>query len=104
MKILINTDNNISGTEEVREPLKISIASAFDRFSDQLTRIEVKLSDENGDKNSGNDKRCLLEVRPKGMQPIVVTGHGDSIENALDEAIDKMKTRLETVIGRSRNY
>jgi len=104
MKILIETDNNISGTEEMKEPLKEAIANAFDRFSDHLTRIEVKISDKNGDKNSDNDKRCVLEVRLKGMQPIVVTSHGDSVENAVDEAIDKMKTSLDKVIGRLRNY
>ncbi len=104
MKILINTDNNISGTEEMREPLKAVIANAFDRFKKHLTRIEVKISDENGDKDSDNDKRCVLEVRLKGKQPIVVTSHGDSVEIAVDEAIDKMKTSLETAMGRLRNY
>ena len=104
MKILINTDSNISGTEELRTRLGVTIANAFDRFSDHLTRIEVKISDEDGDKNSANDKRCVLEVRLKGMQPIVVTGLGDAVESAVDEAIDKMETSLDTVMGRLRNY
>ncbi len=30
MKILIETGNNISGTEEMKEPLKATIANAFD--------------------------------------------------------------------------
>jgi hypothetical protein len=29
MKILINTDNNILGTEEMREPLKATISDAL---------------------------------------------------------------------------
>jgi hypothetical protein len=41
MKILINTDNNILGTEEMREPLKATISDAFDRYSEHITRIEV---------------------------------------------------------------
>jgi len=104
MKILLNTDNNILGTEEMREPLEATIADAFERYSDHLTRIEVKISDENGDKDSDDDKRCVLEVRLKGIQPLVVTSHGDTIENAVDNAIDKMKTSLETVTGRLRSY
>jgi hypothetical protein len=40
MKIL-NTDNNILGTE-MREPLKATISDAFDRYSEHITRIEVK--------------------------------------------------------------
>lgn len=104
MIILLNTDNNILGTEEMKEPLKATIANALNRFSKHLTRIEVKISDENGDKNSDNDKRCVLEVRPKGLQPLAVTGQGDTVENAVNEALDKMKTSLDTVIGRLRNY
>lgn len=49
----------------MREPIEAAIASAFDRFSSHLTRIEVKISDENGDKDSDNDKICLVEVRLK---------------------------------------
>lgn len=101
MDILIN---NIPENEEMRESLKSSIANAFDRFSKRLTRIEVRISDENGDKNSADDKKCVLEVRPRGMQPIVVTSHGDTVENAVDEAIDKMKASLNTEMGRLQNY
>lgn len=104
MDILINTDNNISGNAEMKERMNATLTKALDRFSEYLTRIEVKISDENGDKNSSNDKRCVLEARPKGMQPIVVTSFGNSVEKALDEAIDKLKTSLDTVMGRLRNY
>jgi hypothetical protein len=51
----------------------------------------VKFSDENSDRDSENDKRCVLEARLKGLQPLVVTGHADTVESAVAEAIDKMK-------------
>lgn len=104
MEILINTDNNISGDEEMRTTLKATIANAFDRFSEHLTRIEVKLSDEDGDKNSENDKKCVLEARHKGLQPLAVTGLGSTVENAVDVAIGKMKTSLNTARGRLSSY
>jgi hypothetical protein len=45
----------------------------FDRYSEHITRIEVKFSDEkNSDRDSENDKRCVLEARLKGLQPLVV--------------------------------
>lgn len=104
MKIIINTDSNISGDEELRTFVGTKIATAFERFGDFLTRIEIKLSDEDGSKNSINDKRCVLEVRPKGMQPIVVTAIGDSIEKTVDDAIDKMKSIIETARGKLQSY
>jgi ribosome-associated translation inhibitor RaiA len=104
MKILLNTDNNILGTEEMREPLTAAISDAFDRYSEHITRIEVKFSDENSDRDSENDKRCVLEARLKGLQPLVVTSHADTVESAIAEAIDKMKATLSTVLGRLREY
>ncbi|MBF8456888.1 HPF/RaiA family ribosome-associated protein [Kaistella sp. G5-32] len=104
MEILINTDNNISGTAEMIAYFKTSIAEDFERFSEHLTRMEVKLSDENGDKSTGNDKKCVMEARIKGMQPTVVTSHSTTVEKAVKEASDKLKTSLDTVMGRLRNH
>ena len=104
MEIIINTDSNIEGTEEMRTRLGVTIATALDRFSKHLTRIEVKLSDEDGDKNSENDKRCVLEARLKGMQPLVVTGSGHSVDNAVDAAIGKMRSSLDSMKGRLKDF
>ena len=104
MEIIINTDSNIEGNEDMRTRLGVTIATALERFSIHLTRIEVKLSDEDGDKNSENDKRCVLEARLKGMQPLAVTGLGHSVDNALDVAIDKMRSSLDSMKGRLRDY
>ncbi len=39
-----------------------------------------------------NDKRCMLEARIEGMQPIAVTAHGDIIQEALKGALSKLKS------------
>jgi hypothetical protein len=73
MKILLNTDYNISGSEEMRETLKAVIKDAFDRFSEHIIRLEVKFRDESSYQYSKNDS--VLEARLKGMQPLAVTSH-----------------------------
>lgn len=104
MEILINTDNNIEGTAEMIAYFKTSIAESFDRFSNHLTRIEVKISDENGDKSVGNDKKCVMEARIKGMDPIAVTSYESTVEKAVKEASHKMKSSLEKLMGKLRGY
>lgn len=104
MEILINTDNNITGTAEMIAYFKTSISEDFERFSEHLTRIEVKISDENGDKNTENDKKCVMEARIKGMQPTVVTSHESTVEKSVKQASIKLKTALDTVMGRLRNH
>lgn len=104
MEILINTDHNIEGTAQMRVYFQEQIETQFERFREHLSRIEVKISDENGDKKSENDKRCVLEARIKGMQPIAVTSFGNTVEKAFNTAADKMKTSLDSTIGKLRSY
>jgi hypothetical protein len=51
----------------------------------------VKFSDENSDRDSENDKRCVLEARLKGLQPLVVTNKAEHRQVAVAETIDKIK-------------
>lgn len=104
MTIQFNTDNNVTGKEELTAPLTDLISNKLDRFSERITRVEVHLSDENANKGGQNDKRCLLEARMEGKKPITVTNLANTHEQAVEGAIDKLKTSLDTIIGRERNY
>lgn len=100
MKIQINTDKTISGDENQEQYFTSLIAEKLDRFQSHITRIEVHLSDENGKKEGHNDLQCLLEARIEGRDPIAVTCEDDTAKNAVSGAIDKLKTSLETILGR----
>ena len=65
MEILINTDNNISASAEMRSYLIADLEASFERFAEHLTRLEVKISDENGSKEGDKDKKCVLEAVDK---------------------------------------
>ena len=73
MKIQINTDNNIIASDELRVSFTSLILNDLSRYNDQITTLEVHLSDEDGHKDSHNDKRCMIEARLEGMKPIAVT-------------------------------
>jgi len=94
MNIQFNSGNNIPAREELTSPLKALITKSLNRF-DRITRIEVHLSDEDGNKNGPNDKRCMLEARLKGIQPIAVTNYANTHKDAVRGAIEKLKTSLE---------
>ncbi len=104
MTIQINSDNHIKGSENLIERFKETITNSLKRFENQVTRVVVHLNDENGSKSGQKDKRCLLEARLEGMQPIAVTHHANTLDEALKGAIDKIKTSLETSIGKLRSY
>lgn len=104
MNVQINTDKNATAGEELRDSLMVLISEPLKRFDNQITRVEVHLSDEDGGKDGHKDKRCLLEARLEGLQPVVVTEQADTYEKAVKGAVDKMKTSLSTMLGRLRNY
>ena len=104
MTIQFNTDNNIKGSEKLRAPLIALISEELNKFSHQITRVEVHLSDENGPKDGQNDKRCMIEARLEGMKPIAVTNHANTHEQAVEGAVEKLKTSLDTILGHLRNH
>lgn len=104
MKIQFNADKSVTISEELRTSLTAKISDELSRFDNHVTRLEVHLSDENGKKETLNDKRCMIEARIEGLQPIAVTNHADSIEQAAAGAIDKLKSSLNTIAGRLKNH
>jgi ribosome-associated translation inhibitor RaiA len=103
MLIQINTDDNIRKSEMQAERIESTIREALQRFADQVTRVEVHLSDENSDKKSGgDDMRCLLEARLAGLQPVSVTDASETVAQAVDGAVRKMKRALDSILGRRR--
>ncbi|MEO6758175.1 MAG: HPF/RaiA family ribosome-associated protein [Saprospiraceae bacterium] len=94
MTIQLNTDKNLSIQGEYAEKLEAMLSAGLTRFTDHITRLEAHFSDENGAKGGVKDKRCLLEARIAGRQPVAVTEIADTYDLAVSGAIDKMKTVL----------
>jgi len=104
MTIQFNTDKNINGNEEFTAPYVAQIENEFSRYSHQITRIEVHLSDQDGNKKGLNSMHCMIEARLEGRQPIAVTNQADTHDQAVDGAIQKLATSLDTIIGKLSNH
>ena len=100
MKILVNTDASIQGNEKLEQHTQATVQSVLGHLADHITRVEVHLSDVNSSKGGNDDKRCLMEARMVGHQPIAVTDTASSIHQAIDGASEKLKRLLDHTIGR----
>ena len=103
MKIQINTDNHITGHEELAEQAKATVEGTLGHLAEHVTRVEVHLSDENSGKGGSHDKRCMMEARLEGHQPIAVSDEAESIGQAIAGAAEKMKRFLDHTLGRLRD-
>ena len=100
MQIQVNSDNHIESSIRLEEWVRTTIESTLDRYEEDLTRVEVYLRDENGDKPGPHDLSCRLEARPKGHQPLSVLHKADTLEQAIDGAATKLDHALEHLFGR----
>ncbi len=94
MQIQVSTDHNIRGNEHLTELVRSAVEASLGHFGEEITRVEVHIGDENGDKSHGDDKKCVVEARPAGMQPVAVTHLAATVEDAVDGALERLARLL----------
>ncbi|HSV82290.1 MAG TPA: HPF/RaiA family ribosome-associated protein [Ramlibacter sp.] len=109
MKVQVNTSNAIENKDALERWASDYLNEHLARFEQDLTSVEVQLSDENhGTRGGETDKRCMMEARVNGRAPIAVTnfapdqnlafrGAADKLEHALDHAFGKLERREHRV-------
>lgn len=101
MQIQVNTDNHIKGGAKLTRQVEAVVEGTLGRFGGRITRVEVHLTDENSSAKAGdNDKRCVMEARLAGLQPITVSHQGATLDQVLDGAADKLEQTLDRTLGR----
>lgn len=103
MQIQLNTDKNVQGDDALGTWVDQQLRERLDRFGDVITRIEVHLSDINGARAGAHDKRCKLEARLAGRQPVAVSHDAGKVADAMFGAVEKLQRLLDTTLGRARD-
>ena len=104
MQVQVNTSNGLENKEALERWADAEIRQCLHRFGDDLTRVEIHLSDENHDASRGGDKRCLMEARLAHHAPLVVTQHAADMDAAFRGASDKLKRLLDSKLGREGDH
>jgi hypothetical protein len=104
MQIQINTSNGIENKETLERWADAELRQALSRFVAEVTRVEVHLSDEHQAASGGGDKRCTMEARLAGHQPLAVTQHAPGVDEAFRGACGKLKNAIGHALGRLDNH
>lgn len=94
---MLHIEISYSGTdrsEALDAHIREQVTHQSRHFADRLTRAEVHISDTNAGKGGMNDKRCVLEMRPRGMDPITVVDEGADHYAVVSAAALKMQRVL----------
>ena len=101
MQILVNSGNSVNVDNRTIEWAEAIARESLGRWEDRLTRLEIHLNDLNSDSKSGaEDKRCQIEARPRGMDPVSASHDADSLEGAMRGAVRKLERLLDSTFGR----
>ena len=103
MQVQLNTDANVHGRDTLAAWVEKELKAKLPRFLDHITRIEVHLSDASAARVGETDKRCKLEARLSGRQPVAVSHDAAKVADAFHGALDKLQRKLDTVLGRVRD-
>ena len=104
MLIQVHTGNGVENTEALQRWASEHLNETLDRFQQDVTRIEVQLSDENSGKAGAADKRCMLEARLAHRQPVAVNHHGETQDEAFRGAARKLLHALDHALGKLRDH
>jgi ribosome-associated translation inhibitor RaiA len=101
MQVQTNPGSNIEGHEDLVREVEAVVQSALGRrFGDQITGVEVHLSDENSHKARDADKRCMMEACRASRSPVTVNHQAAVLVQAIDGAAEKLKKLLDRNLGR----
>ncbi|MCW5963226.1 MAG: hypothetical protein KIT83_04240 [Bryobacterales bacterium] len=101
MRIQVNSDKTVDVTEELKVAVRAQVRKSLERYGERITRVELHLSDLNGNRGGEQDKRCLMEARPAGLDPVVVTNSAATVDDAWKGASRKMVRKLTTLFGKA---
>ena len=101
MKVQVNTSNDIENKETLERWAGEYLNEHLARFEQDLTSIEVQMSDENqGAKGGAVDKRCMMEARVNGRAPVAVTNYAPNQDLAFRGASEKLAHALDHAFGK----
>ncbi len=98
MQIQINSPQ-LQLPDALVDYIERTASEVLGRHADMLTRVEFHLSDTNANKG-GVDKRCVVEARPRGMDPLTAEHEGVEFKDAVKHAIDKLDRVLDRRFGK----
>jgi len=102
MIIQVKTDNHIKGSVGLQSHVESVLDDILGRFGDRITRVEVHMRDENAHKPGDGDKVCHMDARVSGLQPINVQHQGNTLDQAIDGAAEKLARAIDSAVGRQR--
>src|SRR5690606_1492784 len=103
MQIQLDSDNPIAASPELKQSVELILEQSLKHLTKEVARLEVHLHDENSTKGGATDKRCMLEARVDGLQPVNVEHKAPTMDKAVRGAADQLVRALQNTLEKKRD-
>jgi hypothetical protein len=103
MQIQVRANHSVQTPASLEDWARRELGQALARFGDDLSSLEVHLEDTNAGRSSADHKRCTLEARLNGLEPVAVHHAAERLDDALRGACDKLLRSLDRTLARQRD-
>ncbi|MBA2964064.1 MULTISPECIES: HPF/RaiA family ribosome-associated protein [Ramlibacter] len=100
MQVQVNTSNGVENKDTLERWATDYLNEALARFSQDITRVEVQMRETSNSRNGAVDKRCMLEARIAGRDPVAATHHAPSQDEAFRGATQRLIHLLDHTLGK----
>lgn len=104
MEILVHTDSKVTLSPNLDAHIRRVLDQRLARFGHRLTRVDVGFNEENARGVGVPDRRCTIEARPAGLDPVAVKADAAEALPAFDGAVEKLLRVLETRLSREGDH
>lgn len=94
---------DVESSQALTDHCNDAVDSALRHVASQVTRVEIHLHDDNANKSAADDKRCTMEARIAGEQPLAVDHASDDLYKSITEAAGKLGRAVKSKIEK-RNH
>jgi hypothetical protein len=98
MMVRVHVDEPLCCDEELILRVEGVMEGELERFSTQLSGVEVHLRDLNSSVIGDRDKCCHVEAHVTGTEPVVATCDGLTLAEAIHDAAAKLRRTLAQFI------
>lgn len=99
MQVQVNANHSVRTHESLERWASEELHTSLRRFGNDITSVEVHLSDENSDRISPDHKRCMIEARLANHPPVAVNHQAASLDEAFRGAMDKLRRSLDHTLA-----
>jgi ribosome-associated translation inhibitor RaiA len=103
MQIRVDVDDHIDGSEELMVRVEGVVEGSLDRFQEQISRVDVHLSQRIPHRHGERDMCCRMEAHAAGLKLVAVIHEAQTLTEAIHAASAKLERAVRLALAKAKD-